>query len=497
MQAMSNGGEDVKKLKLAVITISAVSAGFLAVGYAYLRSGVQQREQPEKTFDNYLHAGQYYYDQGDYSTALVSYRSALEVDGSSIDALRGRSECLEALGYRDDAEDSYRELISSSDNVVEDTLSLVNLEIASGQLDQAKTDTEKLMNTTDDPRVGQLYANMTVAPPSFDVQSGSYDDYQFVELKDPESVNGTVYYTTDGSEPDSKSTRYNDGIIVTEPENHIRAITIGYLGYKSEETDLDITITRQPKDISHDRGLNVFEWRVRNQFDLNYDDPIYDYQAAQITELYSVGNNTTDNSDDHGITFSKDSYTWYSSTETYRGKMDDEDLSYYPFLKTLVIGYAENLNLQGLKGMTHLENLSLINDGITDVSALKNLTNLQQLALGWNDIPDVSALSNMTELTSLGLWNNSITDISSLKNLTKLQYLDVSHNQISDISAISGMGNLSELWVNDNQIQDLSPVTAFPNLHILYQGGNPGADSDSLKTIEDQLTKSDLQTNKD
>ena len=497
MQAMSNGGEDVKKLKLAVITISAVSAGFLAAGYAYLRSGVQQREQPEKTFDNYLHAGQYYYDQGDYSTALVSYRSALEVDGSSIDALRGRSECLEALGYRDDAEDSYRELISSSDNVVEDTLSLVNLEIASGQLDQAKTDTEKLMNTTDDPRVGQLYANMTVAPPSFDVQSGSYDDYQFVELKDPESVNGTVYYTTDGSEPDSKSTRYNDGIIVTEPENHIRAITIGYLGYKSEETDLDITITRQPKDISHDRGLNVFEWRVRNQFDLNYDDPIYDYQAAQITELYSVGNNTTDNSDDHGITFSKDSYTWYSSTETYRGKMDDEDLSYYPFLKTLVIGYAENLNLKGQKGMTHLENLSLINDGITDVSALKNLTNLQQLALGWNDIPDVSALSNMTELTSLGLWNNSITDISSLKNLTKLQYLDVSHNQISDISAISGMGNLSELWVNDNQIQDLSPVTAFPNLHILYQGGNPGADSDSLKTIEDQLTKSDLQTNKD
>ena len=51
--------------------------------------------------------------------------------------------------------------------------------------------------------------------------------------------------------------------------------------------------------------------------------------------------------------------------------------------------------------------------------------------------------------------------------------------------------------MNDNQIQDLSPVTAFPNLHILYQGGNPGADSDSLKTIEDQLTKSDLQTNKD
>ena len=75
MQAMSNGGEDVKKLKLAVITISAVSAGFLAAGYAYLRSGVQQREQPEKTFDNYLHAGQYYYDQGDYSSCVIPKRS--------------------------------------------------------------------------------------------------------------------------------------------------------------------------------------------------------------------------------------------------------------------------------------------------------------------------------------------------------------------------------------------------------------------------------------
>lgn len=59
--------------------------------------------------------------------------------------------------------------------------------------------------------------NLTVAPPTFSVASGTFTTIQTVALTDT-TPNSTIYYTTDGSTPTTSSTKYNAAIQVLGTE---------------------------------------------------------------------------------------------------------------------------------------------------------------------------------------------------------------------------------------------------------------------------------------
>ena len=367
---------------------------------------------------------------------------------------------------------------------------MVELMIQQGRLDEAKQRTEELMEANDSADLNALYREMNIEAPAFSLASGSYDDYQLLQLTNTYD-NAVVRYTIDGSEPGPNSPAYSDGIVLSYPTITLRAKAIGYLGYESPEVQLDFSITK-PAEAVPIRNSSTLQRIASSVFGRSWNDVVYNYEFAQIRELYLLGEYRIDEEELEAV-FYESGYSQYSSMYSEWGDFDLSFAPYMPFLKTLAVGYQKQLDLAPLASLRCIENLSLLNNNIVDISPLAGLTSLKRLALGWNHIQDVSPLAGLQSLESLGLWNNDIYDVSSLSGLGGLTYFDISHNGVSDVSCAASMPNLSELWINDNQITDLSPIDSCSRLVVLMQGNNPIADYGTVQERSAQLYKTDLE----
>ena len=128
----------------------------------------------------------------------------------------------------------------------------------------------------------------------------------------------------------------------------------------------------------------------------------------------------------------------------------------------------EDSDIEPLKYMTNLKNLSLANNSISNISVLAGLKNLEELNLHNNQISDISALANLPNLTVLILGNNQISDISPLENLPNLsQQVVLANNPISDISPLAALKNLQRLNLSNTQISDAGVLAEMTNLKVL------------------------------
>ena len=103
-------------------------------------------------------------------------------------------------------------------------------------------------------------------------------------------------------------------------------------------------------------------------------------------------------------------------------------------------------------------------------TASNYLTNLQELSLVNNQIVDLTPLANLTNLEVLLLSDNKIKDITPLANFTNLRTLSLMDNQIVDVSPLANLNNLEVLFLSDNKIKDLTPIYKL-GLHVDLLGG--------------------------
>ena len=103
------------------------------------------------------------------------------------------------------------------------------------------------------------------------------------------------------------------------------------------------------------------------------------------------------------------------------------------------------------------------------VDEIVQLYALENLSLSENNISDISGLSTLGGLNTLNLKGNNISDISALASLTSLRSLYLDGNPISDYSPLYGLQNLTSLSIKDNSISDteLEKLSeALPNCTI-------------------------------
>lgn len=68
--------------------------------------------------------------------------------------------------------------------------------------------------------------------PEFSLKEGTYDEVQQVTLTS--ATGGTIYYTTDGSDPTESSTEYKEAVLLqSEGDTEIRAIAVNKKGIPS------------------------------------------------------------------------------------------------------------------------------------------------------------------------------------------------------------------------------------------------------------------------
>ncbi|MCG9134203.1 sigma-70 family RNA polymerase sigma factor [Candidatus Poribacteria bacterium] len=138
-----------------------------------------------------------------------------------------------------------------------------------------------------------------------------------------------------------------------------------------------------------------------------------------------------------------------------------------------------NLDIYPLQNLINLKKLTLQRNGISDISPLSRLTQLQTLEIEGNPITDLSPLFGLN-LRELDVSNSPLIDLRQLANLTSLEYLCLEKSQISDISPLAGLNRLRILDIRYNVIENIQPLTGLVTLRRLWIQGNPIVDFSPL-----------------
>ena len=477
-----------KKHKFIVLAIP------LAVIVAAVIIFAVRQMQSRAEVRNNIEAGNRYLEELDYERAIASYQQALEIDPKNVEANLGLAEAYDANQMPGYAEAIYQAMLDRDDTQSDAYVKLAELYMRLDRLEEARELLDKAVDKTENEEITVLYRVTRPEPPSVSHDQGAYEERIRVELIPSEETH-TIYYTLDGTEPTAESLVYTEPLILRNGETTIRTIAMNSMGYSSDIATyvFDIRI----EDVLITLEEPVIERIIRDKLQIPYNEPIYNDDIEQITEIYIVGNQVRAGEDVSSVFLEERQYSvdGRAYVPYERGEISTlNDLRYMPFLEKVAVAYQPELDIRSLEVCRSVTELSLVGDGLDngDMGILGGMDQLTKLNLGWNSISDISMLSGLSNLTVLSVWGNEISSIQPAGNLPQLTYLDFSDNQVTDIGAVSGLANLQQLWMYHNQVTDISAVSGLSNLQVLMVRDNPVGNPDAVRSIYPHLTRIDV-----
>ncbi len=113
---------------------------------------------------------------------------------------------------------------------------------------QSKTDEIKeLLDSCKSDKIKEMYSDYICDTPSFSIVQGTYKESRELVLRGTKERD-TIYYTTDGTEPDKMSSLYSGAIILKEGTVTVKAIAVNEKGIQSEVAGNTYTIVVAPPD---------------------------------------------------------------------------------------------------------------------------------------------------------------------------------------------------------------------------------------------------------
>ena len=123
-------------------------------------------------------------------------------------------------------------------------------------------------------------------------------------------------------------------------------------------------------------------------------------------------------------------------------------------LESLNLDNNKIKDISALKDLSHLRAVSLENNNITKLDALSNKNELERLFLSNNSGLELATLKN-DSLEQLTVNNTNIRDLSVVANLPKLKKLVANDNKIATLSHLGNAKVLESVEVNNNKIDSL------------------------------------------
>ena len=149
-----------------------------------------------------------------------------------------------------------------------------------------------------------------------------------------------------------------------------------------------------------------------------------------------------------------------------------KDISALKDLNHLRAVSLENNNitkLDALSNKNELERLFLSNNSGLELSTLKN-DNLEQLTVNNTNIRDLSVVSNLPKLKKIVANDNKITTLSHLKNAKVLESVEVNNNKIDSLDFEKS--TITSLEIKNNKLEDINNVYKLTGLENLDASGN-------------------------
>jgi hypothetical protein len=192
------------------------------------------------------------YEEGDYDSALEYITKALSLESDNEDALFLEAEIYAKTGDTEKAESILEGIIENN----QDNTAAYDLLISLYEQDGDTDSIEKLLASCKNQDVLDKYAEYLVKTPVISPDGGSYEE-EFPEVTITTDGTGSIYYTTDGSDPTEDSELYTDPFTLGEGETTVKAIVITDSGIESDIASANFNVTLEtpsaPK-ISPDSG---------------------------------------------------------------------------------------------------------------------------------------------------------------------------------------------------------------------------------------------------
>ena len=163
----------------------------------------------------------------DYTTAEAYYKQAISKNTKKADAYTGLADVYLLQDKTDEGTTLFEEAVSKQSGNVELYKACMDFYLKSDQ----NMEIPELLDSVNDSMLEKL-SDYVVDEPKFSLEdSTTYDDVQKLLLT---ADKDTIYYTTDGTDPNLTSTKYtSEGIQISEGETTIKAIAVNKKGVPS------------------------------------------------------------------------------------------------------------------------------------------------------------------------------------------------------------------------------------------------------------------------
>lgn len=161
---------------------------------------------------------------GEYSTAEKAFQRAIRKDSKKAEAYTGMAQMYIQQKTEEKGEDIFLKAIDAQPANAELYQAAIDFYIKTEQNDKISS----LLEGCDD-KVLAAVSSYVSEMPVFSLDEGTYSEVQQVTL----TGKGTVYYTTDDTEPTKSSTKYEEPVLLDEGTTTIRAVAYNKKGIPS------------------------------------------------------------------------------------------------------------------------------------------------------------------------------------------------------------------------------------------------------------------------
>lgn len=153
-------------------------------------------------------------------------------------------------------------------------------------------------------------------------------------------------------------------------------------------------------------------------------------------------------------------------------------------LKNLEIKNSLSINnLEVLSLFNLLEEITITNTGISDISAITFLPNLKIITVPNNPITDISALGRMNILEELNIENTSVEDLEAIKESKNIKVLNIAGTKVKSLKSVENLLNLEVLIINNTRIKSIKQLKTLTKLKE-FRCYNTGIKSSKIDTFK-------------
>ena len=235
---------------------AAVLTGGAILLVVLILAGVLLLRPSGNSFDDAITKGRAAYEEGDYKEAVSEFEKAFIIarEKDEIVEINDRislGDSLNRTGRSDDALSILRQVLETDPQNIDAYELVICILKDNGRYD----DINKLVAGSQDKDIYSRFAGYMTMPPDFDMAGGEYNEEFDLSLSAENE--GAIYYTLDGSEPDSSDELYLEPLHIGEGETVVTAVCINAYDMMSPPVSMKYTVrfdTPPDPEIEPDSG---------------------------------------------------------------------------------------------------------------------------------------------------------------------------------------------------------------------------------------------------